>query len=130
MNNIVCPLCYRQTSKHFCFIFPNTIENYATIKNYDKIQSCETLRKKYIILSISTYNHHSQSIDTTSSSILNLNTIRILSTVGKYCMCFMKEGKSDQAARFIKSRKTNKAIDSVLSIDTFEPQCFMLKCML
>ena len=42
----------------------------------------------------------------------------------------MKEGKSDQAARFIKSRIMTKAIDSVLSIDTVEQQCVVLKGML
>ena len=45
-------------------------------------------------------------------------------------MCFMKEGKSDQAARCIKSKIMTKVIDSVLSIDTFEQQCVVLKGML
>ena len=39
----------------------------------------------------------------------------------------MKEGKSDQSARYIKSRKMTKLIDSVLSFDTFEQQCVVLK---
>ena len=42
----------------------------------------------------------------------------------------MKEGKYDQAARCIKSRIINKVIDSVISIDTFEQQCVVLKSML
>ena len=42
----------------------------------------------------------------------------------------MKEGKSDQAARCIKSRIMNKVIDYILSIDTFEQQCVVLKFML
>ena len=42
-------------------------------------------------------------------------------------MCFMKEGKSDQATRCIKSRIMTKVIDSVLSIDTFEQKCVVLK---
>ena len=42
----------------------------------------------------------------------------------------MKEGKSDQAFRCIKSRITNKVIDSVLSIDKFEQQFVVLKGML
>ena len=45
-------------------------------------------------------------------------------------MCFIKEGKYDQAARCIKSRIMTKVIDSVLSIDTFEQQCVVLKVML
>ena len=42
----------------------------------------------------------------------------------------MKEVKSDQAARCIKSRIVTKVIDSVLSIDTFEQQCAVIKSML
>ena len=42
----------------------------------------------------------------------------------------MKEVKSDQAARCIKSRIMTKVIDYVLSIDTFEQRCVVLKCML
>ena len=45
-------------------------------------------------------------------------------------MCVQKDGKPIQAARCIKSRITTKAIDSVLSIDTFEQQCVVLKGML
>ena len=45
-------------------------------------------------------------------------------------MCFLKEGKSDQAARSIKSRIMTKVIDYVLSIDTFEQQCVVIKGML
>ena len=45
-------------------------------------------------------------------------------------MCFMKEGKSDQAGRCIKSRIMTKVIDSVLSIDKFEQQCVVIKGML
>ena len=45
-------------------------------------------------------------------------------------MCFIKEGKSDQAARCIKSRIMTKVIDYVLSVDTFEQQWVMLKGML
>ena len=40
------------------------------------------------------------------------------------------DGKTAQAASCIKSRIITKVIDSVLSIDTFEQQCFMLKNVL
>ena len=43
---------------------------------------------------------------------------------------FLKEGKSDQAVRCIRSRIMTKVIDFFLSIDTFEQQCVMLKIML
>ena len=42
----------------------------------------------------------------------------------------MKEGKSYQATRCIKSRIMTKAIDYVISIDTFEQKCVVLKGML
>ena len=42
----------------------------------------------------------------------------------------MNEGKSDQTTRCIKSRIMTKLIDSILSIDTFEQQCVVLKGML
>ena len=45
-------------------------------------------------------------------------------------MCFLKKGKSDQAASCIKSSIMTKVIDSVLSIHTFEKQCVVLKGML
>ena len=73
----------------------------------------------YIIPTISTPNHHTQSIATTFLRILNLNTPIILPPVGKEDMNFLREVKSDQVARCIKSRIMNKVIDYVLSIYTF-----------
>ena len=62
----------------------NSIHNDATITNNEEIQSCETHKKKnYSIQTISTHNHHTQGIATTSSGILNLNTPTILPQVGK-----------------------------------------------
>ena len=109
----------------------NNIHNDETITNNDDIQSCETPKtQNYSIPTISTPNHHSQRIATISSSRLNLHTPTILPPVGKSYICFMKEGKSDQAARCIKSRIMIKVIDFFLSIDTFEQQCVVLKGML
>ena len=54
----------------------------------------------------------------------------ILPTVGKEYMCFMKDGKYDQAARCIKWKITTKVIDFFLSIDKFEKKCVVLKDML
>ena len=45
-------------------------------------------------------------------------------------MCFRNDGKTAHAPRRIKSRIMTKVIDYVLSIDTFEQQCVVLKCML
>ena len=104
----------------------NTIQNDASIKNNDDIQSFETL-KIYSIQTISTPNHHTQGIATTSSSILYLNTPTILLTIGKQYMYFQNNGKTAQAARCNKSRIMTKVIGYVLSIDTFEQQCVVLK---
>ena len=75
--------------------------------------------KKNIIPTISTPNHHTQRIATTYSSILNLNTPKILPPVCKEYICFQKDGKTTQAVRCIKSRIMTKVIDYVLSIDKF-----------
>ena len=45
-------------------------------------------------------------------------------------MCFQINSKSPHAAQCVKSRILNKAIDSILSIDTFEQQCVVIKGML
>ena len=45
-------------------------------------------------------------------------------------MCFQVNSKSPHADQCVKSRVLNKAIDSILSIDTFEQQCVVIKFML
>ena len=42
----------------------------------------------------------------------------------------MKEVQSEQASRCIKSSIMTNVIDFILSIDTFEQQCLVLKIML
>ena len=44
-------------------------------------------------------------------------------------MCFQKDGKTSQAARCIKSSIMTKVIYSVISIDTSEKKCDVLKGM-
>ena len=53
-----------------------------------------------------------------------------LPPVGKEYFCFQVDNKSPHAAQCVKSRILNKAIDSILSIDTFEQKCVVIKCML
>ena len=45
-------------------------------------------------------------------------------------MCFQKDGKTSQASRCMKSDITTKMIDCVISVDTFEEQCVVIKGML
>ena len=80
----------------------------------------------YSIQTISTPNHHSQRISSTSSSILNFNTPTILPPVGKEYMCFQKDGKTAQALRCIKSRIMTKVIYSVILVNTLEQKCVVL----
>ena len=87
-------------------------------------------KQNYSIPTTSTTNNHSKRIANTSVSILNLHTPTILPLIGKEYMCFYKDGKTAQAARYIKSRITTKVIDYVILIDTFEQQCVALKGML
>ena len=82
------------------------------------------------IPTISTPNQHTQHIATTYSIILNLNTPTILPPVGKEYMCFLKDGKTAQSARCIKSRRMTKVINYVLLVDTFEQKIVVLKGML
>ena len=118
INKNFCPFCQRQKSKKYVLYYQNTIQNDASITNNDDIKSCETARKQnYSIPTISTPNHLTQRIATTSSSVLNFNIRTILPTVGKEYMCFQKDGKTSQDTRCIKSRIMTKAIDWLCSLD-------------
>ena len=77
------PYVRGKNQNNYIFYSQNTIQIDASIKNNDNIQSCETARNNYIIPTISKPYHHTQRIATTSSSILNLNTPKILPPVGK-----------------------------------------------
>ena len=62
--------------------------------------------------------------------MLNLQKTMRLPPVGKEYMCFQKNGKTAQSVRCIKSRIMTKLIDSVISTDTFEQQCVLIKGIL
>ena len=53
-----------------------------------------------------------------------------LPPVRKEYLCFQVDSKSTHAAQCVKSRVLNKAIDSIVYIDTFEQQCVVIKHML
>ena len=59
-----------------------------------------------------------------------LQTTTKLPPAGKEYFCFQINGKSSHAAKCVKSRKMNKAINYILSIDTFEQQHFLIKGIL
>ena len=84
----------------------------------------------YSIPTTSSPNNHAQCISATSMSMLNLHTNTKLPLAGKEYVCFQNDGKTAQAAKCIRSRIMNKVIEYVLSIDTFEQQCVVLKGIL
>ena len=45
-------------------------------------------------------------------------------------MCFHINSKSYHADQYVKSSKFNKVVYSILSIETFEQQCVVIKCMI
>ena len=69
-------------------------------------------------------------ITTLTLAPVELTKTTELPPVGKEYLCFRVNSKSPHAAQCVKSRLLNQAIDSILSIDTFEQQCVVIKCML
>ena len=53
-----------------------------------------------------------------------------LPPLGKEYLCFQVDNESPHASQFIKSRVLKKVIDSILSINTFEQKCVVIKCLL
>ena len=69
-------------------------------------------------------------ISTLTLAPVDLTKTTELPPVGEEYLCFKVNRKSPHAAQCVKSRVLNKAIDSILSIDTFERQCVVIKFML
>ena len=63
-------------------------------------------------------------------ALVELHTTNKLRPDGKEYLCFQIHGRSSHAAQCVKSRILNKAIDYILSIETFEQQCVVSKGML
>ena len=61
---------------------------------------------------------------------VELQTKKQLTPAGKEYFCFQINSKSPHDAQCVKSWILNEAIDYILSIDTFEQQCVVIKCML
>ena len=60
---------------------------------------------------------------------VELHTTKLPPT-GKEYFCFHIHGRSSHAAQCVKSLVINKVFDYILSIDTFEQHCVLIKCML
>ena len=86
--------------------------------------------KKYSITTTTTQNHQVQNISFISVRSFSLQTTAKSPSVGKEYMCFQINGKSDQYAKCVKSRIMTTVTECVLSIDTFEQLCVVIKVML
>ena len=68
---------------------PNTTQNDLNTTNNDNINSCETPRKNYIILTTSNPNNRSQRISAMPVNSFNFNTIEKLPPVSKKIFVFI-----------------------------------------
>ena len=61
---------------------------------------------------------------------VELHTTKKIPPYGKEYLYFQIHGRYSYAAQCVKSRIMNKAIEYILSIDTFEQQCVVINGML
>ena len=96
------------------------IQNTSEILNIDDIHSCVTPQKKNIsVQATSIPPCLTPLINTVTLTPVELPKTTQLPPVGKEYLCFQVNRNSPHAAQCVKSRVLNKAIDSILSIDTF-----------
>ena len=60
---------------------------------------------------------------------VELHKTKQLTPAGKEYLCFQIKSKYPHAAQCVKSHILSKTIDYILSIETFEQKCAMIKCM-
>ena len=101
------------------------------ISNTDDIHSCVTPQKHNIsVQAKSTPPCLTPLINNLPLDPVELPKTTHLPPLEKEYLCFQVDSKSPHAYQCVKSMILNKAVDSILSIDTFEQQCVMIKCML
>ena len=109
----------------------NSIQNTVNISNTDDIHSCVTPQKQNIsVQATSTPPSLTPLITTLPLLPVELPKTTHLPPLGKEYLCFQVDNKSPHASQCVKSRILNKSIDSILSIDKFEQQCVVIKCIL
>ena len=91
---------------------------------------CNTTKAKLQCSAISTTNRLTSLNATLSMAPVELHRTKQLPPSCKKCVCFQINGRSSHAAQCVKSRMMNKVIDSILSVDTFEQKCVLIKGML
>ena len=106
----------RLNNKHI-----TTNQNKNNISNTYDIHSCVTQRKQNYSVQATSKTTYLMPLNATFPiEYVKLHTTTELPPAGKEYLCFQINSKSSHAAQCVKSRITNKAIDSILSIDTFE----------
>ena len=106
-------------------------QNKVNISNTDDIHSCVTPRKQNIsVQATSTPPRLTPLITILPLLPVELPKTTHLPPLGKEYLCFRVDNKSPHADQCVKSRVLNKVIDSILSINTFERQYVVIKCML
>ena len=107
------------------------IQNTSEILNNDDIHSCVTPQKQNIsVQATSTPPCSTPLINTVPLAPVELPKTTQLPSVGKEYLCLRVNSKYHHAAQCVKSRILNKAIDSILSIETPEKKCVVIKVML
>ena len=80
---------------------------------------CNTTKKNYSVQATYTYPRLTPLNTTIPIAPVELHKTQQLLPAGKEYLCFQINSKSPNAAQYFKSRILNKAIYSILSIDTF-----------
>ena len=109
----------------------SAIQNTVNTSNTHDIHSYVTPRKHNIsVKATSTPPHLTPLITTLPILPVELPKTTHLPPLGKEYVYFQVDKKSPHATQCVKSRVLNEAIDSILSINTFEQHCVVIKCML
>ena len=102
----------------------------VNISNTDDIHSCVTPKRHNISFqATSTPPRLTPLITTLPILPVQLPKTTQLPPLGKEYLCFQVDNKSPHADQCVKSRVLKKVIVSILSINTFEQQCVVIKCM-
>ena len=103
----------------------------SNILNTDDIPSCVTPRKQNI--SVQATSTPPPCLTPLITALLlapvQLTKTTKLTPVGEEYFCFQINSRSPHADQCVKSMVFNKVIYAILSIDTFEKQCVVIKCI-
>ena len=89
-----------------------------------------TIETNYSVQATSTTTNLMPLNATLPIAYVELNTTNKLPPSGEEYLCFQINGESSHASQCVKSRIMNKAVDSILFVDTFEQKCVVIKGVL